>query len=265
MEKVILLFSSGLDSYMANYYLTKMKEKGDIKQLKRIYFELGNRYSKNEVEFLQKKHGNKNITFIDFSYSLYLGNLERPDYFIPHRNILLTTLASAKYPDYDTIIINGMKDDRVSDNNKELFDKFSIILSDSINKPIEIKSLFWNVEKTNVVMDYSALNVKEKLLTDTYSCFNDILITNDIFYEKDENDYKQYKATFYGCLSCPACFRKNAALTSANIYVPFTNKIIVDKYRNDETLKDYPNRYESTIKYINFLDQFLNMGGLNEN
>ena len=70
----ILLFSGGVDSYIAYYYLNKPKT---------IYFDIGSEYSRIEYEVTQQLIPN---TIIDNSLNLSSRQLMDINAFIPMRN-----------------------------------------------------------------------------------------------------------------------------------------------------------------------------------
>jgi 7-cyano-7-deazaguanine synthase in queuosine biosynthesis len=264
MRKVVLLFSPGLDSYLANAILS---EKKDI-ELKRFYFDLDSRYSKNEVEFLSSRYWceesptwNNRDKVVHMRDNINLGLDERYDAYIPNRNLILVTAASTINPDADEIYINCMKDDRVSDSNKELFVNYSKVLSQSIGKKVEIKSLFWDVEKADAIREYTSNDgVALNLLMHTYSCFQsrttekmtEVYTALDTISDSIYNKLGTFNIK--GCMSCPACFRRACALTAAGIYIPFLDKNLSESYRNKIDQKEHPSRYETVIKYLEFLE-----------
>lgn len=259
MKHVILLFSPGLDSYLANTILSKQK---DI-ELSRIYFDCC-QYSNNEIEFLRNRYdvGTSWFSEVRLNYNLNLQSIEKQDSYIPNRNILFVTMASSIFSNSsDVLYINSMKDDRAPDSSKFLFEDYSSILSDSIGYKVEIKSLFWEKEKVDAIYDYiSDGGSKFDLLLHTYSCFNEQLIEKNIpiYSCIDTITGKKYEYIglfpVSGCLSCSACFRKMCALTAANIYVPFKNIDLANSYKDKVDKNIHPKRYESIQKYLEFLN-----------
>lgn len=246
---IVLLFSSGLDSYLANNILSKKK---DI-SLYRIYFGLNSIYSKIEEDFIFKRYKCDVI----YTKMLNVQYIERYDAYVPNRNLMLVTAASAMFPHTNEIYINGMKDDRVSDNNKELFESYSKVLSKSIGKEVEIKSLFWDIEKGEAVRNY--INNGGQILDlikDTYSCFN------NIYNERTYNLYRMINNTFQycgsttvtGCLRCKACFRKLCALTEGDVYIPFINRELAKSYADNIDKILHPIRFKTVQNYLKFLD-----------
>lgn len=269
MRKVVLLFTPGMDSYLANFFLT-IKSKEDNFELVRLYFDLRSRYSEDEKSLLDQWYGDESATeTIHVSNAINISYAETADGHVYNRNLLLTTMASALYPESETIIINGMKDDRVCDNKKEFFDLFSLTLTQSIEHPINILSIFWDNEKTEAIKKYLELGgPRFDLLNKTYSCFTSNEVSrykptkNTMIYEMDDKTGSFKKLGYFsinGCLKCPACFRRLCALTAANIYVPFNDMNLVIKYNEPGYIDKniHPNRYESLVKYTKFLQYLI--------
>ena len=264
MKKAVLLFSPGLDSYLANNILSKRK---DI-ELHRIYFDCC-RYSSNEIFFMKKRYHTEcgPTGFINNNPEVRICNyynfrdIEQQDAHIPNRNLMFVTAASAIYPDADEIYINSMKDDRAPDSGKFLFEDYAPILSDSVEKKVEIKSLFWEKEKARAILDYiSNDGSKFNLLMHTYSCFSRDFYNEKIpFYtclDTVSGNMYIYQGEIFisGCRKCVACFRRACALTAANIYIPFDNKELIEKYRPNVDPKLYPERHKTIKNYLEFLD-----------
>ena len=64
MKKVVQLFTPGLDSYLANFFLTEQVKKGEI-ELHRLYFDLKSRYSVNELNFLTSFYSSDFFKILD--------------------------------------------------------------------------------------------------------------------------------------------------------------------------------------------------------
>ena len=132
MKKEVLLFTSGLDSYIARAYLTK--EGHDIDCL---YFNHGGRYCQNEIE---------KIRSLDFPVivddRLNLKDLEMEDAHIPNRNILFTTLALSL--GYKKVWLGGSLSDRVGDNKPGFYVNYSRLLTEVNEEYLEIFSPFYH-------------------------------------------------------------------------------------------------------------------------
>lgn len=257
----ILLFSAGLDSYLAAYkenydlfVFTKMnnppyveKEYNHIKSKINQYTKIGsfNEYPVSEENFRV--------------IHLNIANYKENSFFVPYRNPMITLNVLHHLYDiienYDEIEIHmgGMKDDRVNDNNEEYASLFSQLLSYMDDKKITIKSPFnWEVSKFDAVNEFVSNNKGSeiRLLEDTFSCYEPL----------DEMDYidiylndSVYKYKSHHCFRCKACLRRNVALFGAGLIIPFENLELIDKYLLDESVpqwrKELLNKYLWSMKY----------------
>jgi len=218
---MILLFSGGIDSYVAYYYLGEPQT---------LYFDIGSRYSLIEMTHIKKLIPD---TIIDST--VHLGDTEQGEKaYIPFRNLFLA-LKAVKYS--DTIVIAGLKDDMVSDKNEQIFKKFSDLMSEMEGREITVMSPFWDMTKYDVVKWYKD-SVEEtgiKLL-ETISCYS------------GDHSY---------CGECPACFRKWCVLKANDIPISsFRNKELVKEYiASAESNKYDPQRNELILIHAkNLLD-----------
>lgn len=200
----ILLFSGGLDSYIAWHYLGKPPT---------VYFHLGTPYSGKEIKVIKEL-----IPETKVEYILQLGDRQiGANAYIPYRNLHLALLAN-KYA--DTIIIAGLKDDMVNDKNEEIFMKFSMLMSDMMQRKIRVESPFWEMTKEQVVRWYLQQGLPVGDLQNTISCYTDTIFSNQ-------------------CWVCPACFRKWCALKA--------NKVPVPPFENIPLIQDYLARAKAGI------------------
>ena len=212
----IFLFSGGIDSFCAYHYL---------KQPNTVYFDLGTRYSKKELKYVQKL-----VPDIIVDTSLNFGDKEfGADAYVPFRNLLLAAQA-VKYS--DVVYIVGVKDDKVSDKNEEIFEKMSALLSEMEGRTIQILSPFWNMTKAVVVNWYlTNVTTNPKALLDTISC-----------YSEEDTNY---------CGMCPCCFRKWNALRANGIDIAFYNDDLMDEYYERALQGRYiPERNRTIIQEI---------------
>lgn len=251
MREEVLLYSSGLDSYLAREYLLSEGHDFDC-----LYFYHNGRYCDSELDII------KCLPFIvEVKTDLNFKYIEEEDAFIPNRNILMTTMANSY--GYNNIWIGGSKSDRVCDNNREVFDRLSKFLSTMNEKSIKISSPFWDVYKSDVMKwfrNYSILKQKKdlnvftkELLNRTFSCFNPRSKTDFIFEVQNDGKIIQNDCIEDSreCLKCRACFRKNVALYSIGIFRYFHNHKIIDHYQGqiDNAIIKNP-RMLATEKYI---------------
>ena len=211
---MILLFSGGIDSYVAYHYLGKPKT---------VYFDLGTPYTKKEIKVITQLIPE---TIIDHSLNLSSRQVGQNAY-IPFRNLYLAMLAS-KYD--DDIVIAGVKDDDVSDKNEQIFDDFTTLLSKLEDRPITVTSPFWKMTKEQVVAWYLQRYPADNLFN-TVSC-----------YSEEDTNY---------CGKCPSCFRKWCALRANNLVVHFYNKPLMLEYKQKALDGHYiPERNELIIKIL---------------
>jgi len=218
---MVLLFSGGIDSYVAYFYLDKPKT---------VYFNVGSRYSKIETT-----HVLNLIASTTIETSLYLGDRETASAYIPFRNLLLA-LQAVKYS--DTIVIAGLKDDMVSDKNEAIFTKFSKIMSEMEGRSINVISPFWGMTKFDVVQWYQN-NVNSSGENDKTKMYTGQSLLNTI---------SCYSGTEQFCGKCPACFRKWCALKANGIDCPpFTNIELMQEYAESAKNEKYDKKRNEII------------------
>ncbi len=221
-DKSILLFSGGLDSFIAWHYL-------DYPPV--LFMNAGQSYAKKELEtveyFLQR---NKNMK-LEIDNSLNLSGWEEKNYYIPYRNVLFSMVGSLYAP---KVYLIGIKGDSVDDNNSiatELMSKFFINFNH--NKNIVITSPFYKKSKSQIVRWYLQQKLPIKELLRTRSCY-------------DKNSPGQ-------CGRCASCFRRWVALENNNIkeeydsppwewaevksYIRKMKAGLYDRERTEETLR----------------------------
>jgi 7-cyano-7-deazaguanine synthase len=212
---MILLFSGGIDSFVAYHYLGRPQT---------VYFDLGTPYTQKEIKVIQELIPE---TIIDNSLNLGSRQIGEKAY-VPFRNLYLAMLA-VKYD--DTIVIAGVKDDDVSDKNEPIFEKFSELLSELEGREINVISPFWGMTKEDVVEWYLENHPNDDLLLKTVSC-----------YSKEDTNY---------CGMCPSCLRKYFALRANNIDIPFHNDILMREYYNKAKVDYYiPERNKNIIAQV---------------
>lgn len=256
----VILYSGGVDSFLVHHALNR-----DNIQHSLLYFDLGGKYSENEVSLFQSNEFKHYIgQEVKISKCLNMGVLEHDDAYIPNRNIVATIMAHSVCG-YDNIWIGGTLSDRVNDNNSEVFLRISDLLSHVHGKKITITSPFWNDHKCQLVKDFvdtngwtqyeSRITAQQALINSTFSCYypNETKIVTACI---DDTKYHAYYTK--ECLNCPACFRKVMSLFSGGIFIPmkFEALPLISKYTKEAV--DYINsdndgimkpRMEATIQY----------------
>lgn len=219
MSEQILLFSGGIDSYIAWHFLDKPKT---------VYFDLGTPYSDYEVRVVKELIPD---TIID--RSLNLGSRQVPDSVaahVPMRNLYLAMLA-CHYG--DEIIICGLKDDNISDKTPEAFKEMSTLLSTlndrKLSDPIKVTSPFWNMTKADIVKWYLDKYYQDPTaLLRTISCYTP---------SKQVGTYKHLKKRYCGICRC--CFRKWNSLYANGVKLPFYNLALMKEYLYKAQHKEY--------------------------
>ena len=249
----VLLYSSGLDSFLAREWLTTI---GNCQDLKLVYINYKGRYSLYEINMLMDQQRHFGIE-IDVLNGLDLSQLEDDKAYIPNRNFLMIMMAHS-YTGAETFWIGGTKTDNVNDNNVEAMRNIGMLLTHAHDKEISCGSPFYHLYKTQI-LDWwvnikrlegkSSLSIAHDLAEMTFSCYEPIdLSQKTVLVLEDET---VIETDTHECLKCPACFRKNVELyAGAKIYRPFFD---------DELMNKYANRFEegndirslSTMEYIN--------------
>lgn len=212
---MILLFSGGIDSFVAYHFLKKPPT---------VYFDLNSRYTEKEKRIVKELIP---TTLIDSALSIGDREVGEKAY-VPFRNLLLAALA-VKYS--DTIIIAGVKDDVVSDKNEQIFEKISTLLSEMEGRSIKVISPFWQMTKAQVVRWYLENSGESLDLLATVSC-----------YSSEPTNY---------CGACPSCFRKWIALRSNGIDIHFINlQLMQEYYEAAKSGKYISERNEGIIREI---------------
>jgi 7-cyano-7-deazaguanine synthase in queuosine biosynthesis len=254
MNKEVILFTAGVDSYILREYLIQHGHDVDC-----LYFNLGGRYSNSEIKMLDRMPFD-----VIRSDILLLKGIEQPDAFIPNRNILMSIAANSL--GYDTIWVGGSKSDRVNDNNEVVFEKISDLLTTTNKRYVKVDSPFWNCYKDDMVKWFSAIKNPIDLVTNTFSCFypfsedvervckfEKVKFLSPTYSASEVTDIKYQTSE---CMNCPACFRKSAVLFNANIFINFENDNIIEKYYQEfkNEVISTP-RSITTLKYINYIQE----------
>lgn len=199
----ILLFSGGVDSFVAYYYLN---------QPQTVFFKTNHRYQPMEIQSVKSLIPS---TIIDNSINFSTREVG-PKAYIPFRNLHYACLAS-KYA--DIIYIAGNRDDKISDKTPEIFEEFSDLLSRLDGRKISVMSPFWELSKPELVEWY--LNYS---IDDDYETRVQNLLGTASCYASD------LRTKF--CGECPACFRKWVAFWLNGIKLRFNNEKVLKEYWN---------------------------------
>jgi 7-cyano-7-deazaguanine synthase in queuosine biosynthesis len=187
----MILFSGGLDSFIAYYYLNRPRG---------LFINLKHKYVDREWKTVQKLAPLMEMDLIIDDQTFDLNKFEMEDSIIPLRNVYFALLAT----NYDarSIYMIGVYGDWTHDKNPEAFSKMSDFLTHFCGKPIKVDSPFWDMTKTDMVQWYKEQNLPIDLLLETYSCF----------LGEDKH-----------CGHCPSCFRRWIAFYNNDIEETYLN------------------------------------------
>jgi len=188
---MILLFSGGLDSYIAWHYLKKPTT---------LYCDLGHRYASQEVEAVRELIPS---TIIDTR--LNLSDKEERDANIPLRNAFLVMIASYYSEEIVLVVQKGEMD--IPDRSNIFFKGAGRSLTYLHGRKIEVLSPFKRFTKSEIVNWYSEYywGPNDHLLK-TRSCFG---------------------AGDKPCGACDACFRRWVAFTNNGIKEEYEKDILL--------------------------------------
>jgi len=260
MKNEVLLFTSGVDSYVAREYLITKGHDIDC-----LYFDHRGMYCEHELEKIYS------LPFeVKISEDLRFSHIEEEDAHIPNRNILMTIMAHAY--GYKKVWLGGTLSDRVGDNKPGVFKNLSKLITEVNEEHCEIFSPFYHCYKDDIVrwfVDQKGVEGKEELVKNTFSCFNPTEDNNKhltFFTSKNSNKVINFSAPLEfetkECMECSACFRKCAVLRSGGIFIPFHNESILRKYQEEFESEIVQNpRVIGTLQYINdwewFIDRYV--------
>lgn len=180
MMKEVLLFSGGMDSFIAWHYL---------KRPMCLFVDLGHRYADLEEEVCDHLAGLVGMHLIKMRCQEVGQMFERRDAHIPLRNMMLATLGAMHA---ETVYIVCQEGERsIPDRSVEFFTKASSVLSEASGETRIVDAVFWEMTKVEMVKWYIDQSFPENDLLETFSCF-------------DSEDGKP-------CAACPACFRRAQA------------------------------------------------------
>jgi len=218
----ILLFSGGMDSFIAWHYLNYPPV---------LFLDAGQSYLKKElktVKYFSKKYKKMKL-YVD--KSLDLSKWERGNFYIPYRNVFFVMIASLYAPNIHLV---GIKGDNVDDNNpnaSKLMAKF--LMNFNNNKGIKVASPFYEMTKSEMVRWFIDNNLPIEDLLKTRSCYSN--------------------NTMNQCGKCNSCFRRWVALENNGIketydsppwlwdgardYIKKMKAGLYDQKRTDETFR----------------------------
>ncbi len=215
MNKKVLLFSSGMDSYI----ISKIEQPEVL-----LFIDNRSKYAQREKEFL-KTQNYSNLIFVDDFINM--SSIEREDAIIPSRNLYFCAIA-ANYG--DNIIMGATAGDRSTDKDITFANQMSQVLS-HIHEPShwcpgrEIKILlpYKNSTKQDLIRSYIQWKLSQVVLEDQ----DEKQITKEVIDELVNNSWSCYHPTADGeqCNTCKPDLRKFLAILGA------TGIDISDRYK----------------------------------
>lgn len=187
--KKILLFSSGLDSYLAWHYLGKPMC---------AYFPIGHKYEKQEldaIEYFQNKEGMDCRVTPVFDFA----ELEEDNAFIPARNLYFL-LYAANYGE-QIYLVTQKGEESYKDTKADFFVMAQRMISYLLDRKVQIDSPFWSMTKQDSVKWYLDKGLPVLNLLKTWSCHHPVMIGEET----------------YHCGECNACFRRWVSFEYNNI------------------------------------------------
>ena len=187
---MILLYSGGLDSYIAWHYLKKPNT---------IYFNLRHKYADMEIaSIIATLPGTEIVEELD------LSRWEEADANIPMRNAFMCMLASLRDPEVALIVQRGEM--TVPDRSEQFFNSFGSWLSWMNSKGgYRIFTPFAHMTKTQMVKWYLDMKLPKENLLETRSCFS---------------------SAWEPCGECAACFRRWVAFENNGIGEEYISPIL---------------------------------------
>ena len=199
MPKTVLLFSGGLDSWVAYKWLM-----GRVGAVHPIYVLLGHRYERQELaslSYLAQWHQGPSVKLIT---GPYLAKHEQEDANIPFRNGLLATLAALELGGQSgrICLVAQYGEQSIPDRSPAFFDQCSSLLTLLAGQSVVVDPVFPTMTKTEMVLWYLSHGGSAEALKACFSCYADTVGSTP---------------PIAGCGVCGACFRKWVCLTNAGV------------------------------------------------
>jgi len=207
----ILLYSGGIDSYIAYHYLGYPQT---------IYFALDHKYELQEIAAIKRTIPQTLIV----ENVLTLGAFEEPDANIRSRNLMLL-LAAAYYVQASTAaiyLVVQKGEMNIPDRTSDFLMRSSKMISELTEKEIVVGSPFTQMTKTEMVEWYLTQKLPVDGLLNTHACYQpkEVFEGTEVFRKP--------------CHACPACFRRWVALYNNNIEEANAHQILewigIDSY-----------------------------------
>ena len=193
--KEVLLFSGGIDSYIAWKWLGQ--DSVDL-----MYFDLGTEAAVVERRRVMRMVPDQWIHRLTIVEDLSLGRFEEEDANLPQRNMFMCMYAANE--GYDTIWLVVQKDEMsIPDRSVQFFYRASEMISFLVGRRVDVATPFTDLDKTEmvawIVNRYGAEECG--VLQRAWGCFHGWVMDG----------------MYIHCGDCPACFRKFVALKNNGI------------------------------------------------
>jgi 7-cyano-7-deazaguanine synthase in queuosine biosynthesis len=181
MKSDILLYSGGMDSYIAWHYLGKPRT---------LFVDLGHRYRVKEVRAIRDT-----IPDTEIIPSLFIGQYEEDDANIPMRNLLLVMCAVWEGANRVWLIVQ--KDEMsIPDRSSIFLTTVGKFLGNLVSRSVFVATPFAEMDKTDMVKWYMENVGDVDFLLRTVGCFD---------------------SGVGHCGNCGSCFRRYVALKNNGI------------------------------------------------
>ncbi len=231
INSAVVLLSGGLDSTIALALLTKYKGADNIKALS-FYYGQKQEYELKCAAMITKKlgveHQKVNLKFLsDFSMG-FSSNVDpsmdtptikeilgdpQPSTYIPHRNLLLLSIAAAyaETKNVESIVCGIQEQDEYSywDANSEFVNNLNNVLSGNRKNAINIVAPFSSLNKADEILLLKECYGNIDLLADTLTCYDP---------HQDASTLELSKP----CGVCPACAERSRAFEKVGLTDPVT-------------------------------------------
>lgn len=190
LSERILLFSGGLDSFIAWHYLNYPPV---------LFMKAGQSYESKEfatVKYFSSRYKNMELHIDE---SINVSSWEEPNDYIPYRNVFFTMVASLYAP---LVYLVGIRGDSVDDNNPAATNNMGRFYNNfNHNESVKITSPFYEMSKSQIIRWYLKSGLSQ----------NDLLRTRSCYDNRSKNQ----------CGKCGSCFRR---------WVAFENNGIKERY-----------------------------------
>lgn len=216
--KHVLLYSGGMDSYIAYWYLRR-EMKIPNEDILLLYVPLGHKYQNEELDVVRKSY-----RLFPFGTALHiessilnLGPKEEPSAYIPLRNSFLAHAASF-YGD-NIWLISQKGETNLGDRSIRGFKLMGETLTHLYDdgRTVTVDSPFWTMTKVDMVRWYKEAGLNVEKLKETHACYNPQYVFPASTWEERCDPSWTMKTETVPCGTCSACFRRWMAMSLNDI------------------------------------------------